>query len=130
MVRRAYPILHAQRNQPLRPTPPPSQSQNKLGFVEEGMEELQAQAETELQEQHKDLLAVLGAIADDEVDEYFSVVQALPPADVVDLALMVALLPRPDKVTFLYYLNDLNTYQQVVKYSKIRSEAELWYPGD
>jgi hypothetical protein len=94
------------------------------------MEELQAQAETELQEQHKDLLAVLGAIADDEVDEYFSVVQALPPADVVDLALVVALLPRPDKVTFLYYLNDLNTYQQVVKYSKIRSEAELWYPGD
>ena len=94
------------------------------------MEELLAQAETELKEQHKDLLAVLGAIADDEVDEYFSVVQALPPADVVDLALVVALLPRPDKVTFLYYLNDLNTYQQVVKYSKIRSEAELWYPGD
>ena len=94
------------------------------------MEELLAQADTELKEQHKDLLAVLGAIADDEVDEYFSVVQALPPADVVDLALVVALLPRPDKVTFLYYLNDLNTYQQVVKYSKIRSEAELWYPGD
>ena len=94
------------------------------------MEELLAQAETELKEQHKDLLAVLGAIADDEVDEYFSVVQALPPADVVDLALVVALLPRPDKDTFLYYLNDLNTYQQVVKYSKIRSEAELWYPGN
>lgn len=129
MLRTAYPILHAQRNQPLQPTPPPSQAQNKLGFVEEGMEELLAQAETELKEQHKDLLAVLGAIADDEVDEYFSVVQALQPADVVDLALVVALLPRPDKVTFLYYLNDLNTYQQVVKYSKIRSEAELWYPG-
>lgn len=93
------------------------------------MEELLAQAETELKEQHKDLLAVLGAIADDEVDEYFSVVQALQPADVVDLALVVALLPRPDQVTFLYYLNDLTTYQQVVKYSKIRSEAELWYPG-
>lgn len=93
------------------------------------MEEQLAQAETELKEQHKDLLAVLGAIADDEVDEYFSVVQALQPADVVDLALVVALLPRPDQVTFLYYLNDLTTYQQVVKYSKIRSEAELWYPG-
>jgi hypothetical protein len=97
--------------------------------VEEGMEEQLAQAETELKEQHKDLLAMLGAIADDEVDEYFSVVQALQPADVVDLALVVALLPRLDQVTFLYYLNDLTTYQQVVKYSKIRSEAELWYPG-
>ena len=94
------------------------------------MEELLAQAETELKEQHKDLLAVLGAIADDEVDEYFSVVQALPPADVVDLALVVALLPRPDKVTLLFHLNDLTTYQQAVKKTKIRSEAELWYPGD
>ena len=73
---------------------------------------------------------MLEAIAADEAKKDFSVVQTLSPADVVDLALVVALLPRPDKVTFLYYLNDLNTYQQVVKYSKIRSEAELWYPGD
>ena len=110
-MRRAYPILHAQRNQPLQPTPPPSQSQNKLGFVEEGMEELQAQAETELKEQHKDLLAVLGAIADDEVGEYFSVVQTLPPADVVALALLIALLPRVDSETFRYHLNDLTVLQ-------------------
>ena len=51
------------------------------------MEELQAQAETELQEKYKDLRAVLGAIADYEVHEYFSVVQSLPPGDIVDLAL-------------------------------------------
>ena len=94
------------------------------------MEELQAQAETELQEKYKDLRAVLGAIADDEVHEYFSVVQSLPPADVVDLALVVALLPRPDKETFLYYLNDLSTLQRAAKKTKIRSEDELWYPGD
>jgi hypothetical protein len=33
--------------------------------VDEGMEELLALEETRLQEQHKDLLAVLGAIAAD-----------------------------------------------------------------
>jgi hypothetical protein len=58
------------QNQPLRMpqlTSPPSRPQNGLGWVEEGMEEVQAQVETELQEKHKDLLAMLEAIADDEV---------------------------------------------------------------
>ena len=76
------------------------------------MEELQARAEAELQEQHKDLLAVLGAIAADEVHEAFSEVGHLPDADVVDLALLVALLPRVGMDTFLYHLNDLATLQK------------------
>ena len=57
-------------SQPLRMpqlTSSPSRPRNGLGWVEEGMEELQAQVETELQEKHKDLLAMLEAIADDEV---------------------------------------------------------------
>jgi hypothetical protein len=50
------------QNQPLRmPQLTSSQNQplNGLGWVDEGMEELQAQVETELQEKHKDLLAML-----------------------------------------------------------------------
>ena len=76
------------------------------------MEELQAQAEAELQEKNKDLLAVLGAIAADEVNETFSAVGHLSEADVKDLALMVALLPRVGRETFLYHLNDLTTLQK------------------
>ena len=59
------------QNQPLRMpqlTSPPSRPLNGLGWVDEGMEELQAQVETDLQEKHKDLLAMLEAIADDEVN--------------------------------------------------------------
>ena len=61
------------QNQSLRRpqlTSAPSRPRNGLGFVEE----LQAQAETELQEQHKDLLAMLDAIAADEVNDTFSAV--------------------------------------------------------
>jgi hypothetical protein len=80
--------------------------------VEKGIEELQAWEDTELKEQHKDLLAVLGAIAADEVHEAFSAVGHLPDADVKDLALLVALLPRVGMETFLYHLNDLTTLQK------------------
>ena len=76
------------------------------------MEELLALEETRLQEQHKDLLAVLGAIAADEVHEKFSAVGHLPDADVKDLALLVALLPRVGMETVLYHLNDLTTLQK------------------
>ena len=106
--------LHLQ-NQPLRRpqlTSTPSQPRNGLGFVEEGMEELQAQAETELQEKYKDLLAMLEAIAADEVIYTFSAVGHLSEADFEDLALLVALLPRVDMDTFLYHLNDLTTLQK------------------
>jgi hypothetical protein len=68
--------------------------------VEEGMEELLAQAETELKEQHKDLLAMLEAIAADEGKEDPNVIGALKAADVKDLALLIALLPRDDKSLF------------------------------
>ena len=76
------------------------------------MEELQALEETKWQEQHKDLLAVLGAIAADEVNEAFSALGHLSEADVKDLALLVALLPRVGMETFLYHLNDLTTLQK------------------
>jgi hypothetical protein len=76
------------------------------------MEELQAQADAELKEKYKDLRAVLGAIAADEVNETFSAVGHLPDADVKDLALLVALLPRVGMETFLYHLNDLTTLQK------------------
>ena len=64
------------------------------------MEELLAQAETELKEQHKDLLAMLEAIAADEGKEDPNVIGALKAADVKDLALLIALLPRDDKSLF------------------------------
>ena len=92
------------------------------------MEELKAWEDTELKEQHKDLLAVLGAIAADEVDETFSAVGNLSEADVEEIALLVALLPRVDMDAFLYHLNDLATYHRAAKKTKIRSEDELWYP--
>ena len=92
------------------------------------MEELLSLEETRLQEQHKDLLAVLGAIAADEVNEAFSALGHLSEADVKDLALLVALLPRVDMDAFLYNLNDLATYHRAAKKTKIRSEDELWYP--
>jgi hypothetical protein len=53
-----------------------------------------------LQEQHKDLLAMLDAIAADEAKEDPSVVGALKAADVKDLALLIALLPRDDPSLF------------------------------
>ena len=81
-----------------------------------------------MQEQHKDLLAVLGAIAADELNEAFSALGHLSEPDVKDLALLVALLPRVDMDAFLYQLNDLTTLQQAAKKTKIRSEDELWYP--
>ena len=41
-----YRMLHGQRNQPLpQPTPPPSPPRNKLGWVDEEIEELEAQVE-------------------------------------------------------------------------------------
>jgi hypothetical protein len=64
------------------------------------MEELLALEETRLQEQHKDLLAVLGAIAADEAKENPNVIGALQGAYIKDLALLIALLPRNDKSLF------------------------------
>jgi hypothetical protein len=32
--------------------------------------------------------------------------------------------------TFLYYLNDLTVLQLREKKTRIKSEDELWYPGD
>ena len=53
-----------------------------------------------MQEQHKDLLIMLEAIADDEAKEDPSVVGVLQAADIVDLALLIALLPRDDMSIF------------------------------
>ena len=64
-----YLMLHGERNKPLpQPTPPQSPPRNGLGWVEEEIEELQGQIDAQQQAQYGDLLPVLRAIADDEVN--------------------------------------------------------------
>ena len=73
---------------------------------------------------------MLEAIAADEAKEKSNIIGLLKAADIKDLALLIALLPRDDPSVFNDYLSDLvNQQLNDTRKLKQKTEADLWCPG-